>query len=147
MARKPFVTLDGFEELVARLTKAGRSADAIAGRCAEAAAGVCHQALVDEMRRAQVDGGLIDDMPKPDIEREGNKWHVRVGFRKDESYDPDDPAPAYKAIFLNYGTPHRQETGQVKARGFVKKARKRSRKGVKEAEEAAFARMLEEAGL
>lgn len=144
MARKPFLSLDGFEELLARLDKAGASLDRIADDCARGAAEECRQSLVAEMRRAKVDADIIRAMPAPRIEREGNRWAVQVGFFKDH-YDPREPSEAYKAIFLNYGTPHRTEAkGQIKARGFVKKAKRKAAKAVKARQEKALRDMLGE---
>ena len=144
MARKPPVTLDGFEEMIEALTKAGNDLEAIAADCAKRSAEIADSNLRRQMSAA---GGAASDMighlPKPSIEHEGNIWTVKVGFEMPDRLDERNPAEGHKAVFLNYGTPHRMEDkGQVAAQKFVTKARKKSVREIKKAQEESLAEML-----
>lgn len=121
--------LDGFDELIKEIEKASKNVDAAAKKCVEKGAGVLQDELKSKMQSADVDSGLISRMPSPVIENDFGKFTARVGFKKGE-YDPKNPSDGYKAVFLNYGTPRRKKHGQVKARGFIDKAKKAARRKI-----------------
>lgn len=145
MARKQAVSLNGFDEMIKALEKAGKDIDAIASDCARRTAEIADANLRDQMRKSGVPNDLINDMPLPKVEHDGNAFYVQVGYEKDR-YDPANPSETYKAVFLNYGTPHRSpDRGQLKKKGFVSKAKRKSVKEIKKAEEQALTEMLKEA--
>lgn len=145
MARKPPISLDGFDELIDKLAKAGKDVDSIADDCAKRSAEIADANLRKQMVSAgEAVAGMIPDLPVPSVEREGNSWYVKVGFDMPDRLDPKNPSEGHKAVFLNYGTPHRTERkGQVDARKFVTKARRKSVREIKKAEEQALAKMVE----
>lgn len=143
MARKPILSLDGFDELLAKIQKAGGTIDQAADTCARKAADIADQNLRQAMQTAKVDSDLISKMPKPSVEKEANSWHVKVGYVKENRMDPDNLSEAYKVILLNYGTPHRTESkGQVKKKLFVRKAKRKSTAAIKKMEEETLNNML-----
>lgn len=145
MARKPPISLDGFDELIAKLTKAGKDIDSIADDCAKRSAEIADANLRRQMSSAgETVAGMIPYLPEPSVERDGNSWYVKVGFEMPASLDPKNPSEGHKAVFLNYGTPHRTEKkGQVGAKKFVTKARRKSVREIKKAEEQALTKMVE----
>lgn len=114
--------LTGFEEMLTAIEKAGGSIDRAANQCMQKSAKLMDEELKAQMRSANVKSDLINRMPSPEVEKDGNRYTARVGFVKGE-YNPKKPSDAYKAIFLNYGTPRRTKHGKVKARHFIEKAK------------------------
>lgn len=125
--------LDGFDELLSQIEKAGGNIDGAAKKCLQKSANIMHDELKKQMTAANVDGGLINRMPPPEIESEGNRHTARVGYKKGD-YDPNDPSDGYKVVFANYGTPHRSEHGQQPAKGFIQKAKKKANTKIKKAQ-------------
>lgn len=77
----------------------------------------------------------------------GNRFACKVGWRV-PAYDPKNPSVAHKAIFLNYGTPHRYteggaDRGFVDGKGFIGRAKKKARPKIKKEQEAALREILE----
>ena len=66
---------------------------------------------------------------------------VQVGWEMGE-YNPQNLSEGFKALFLNFGTPHRSKHGKVKARGFITRAKKKSKKNIKAAQENALNEIL-----
>ena len=89
-----------------------------------------HDELTTQMQKANVDSGLINRMPPPEIEADGNRVTARVGYKKG-NYNPDNPSDGYKVVFANYGTPRRSKHGQQPAKGFIKKAKKKASSRIK----------------
>ena len=81
-------------------------------------------------------------MPSPEIQKAGNAYIARVGYAQ-TAYNPNNPSDYTKAIFLNYGTPHRSKHGKVTARGFVAKARKKASAPIKKAQKETLEKILE----
>ncbi len=133
--------LDGFDELFAKIQKAGGSIDAAAADCLKKSANIMEAELKAQMSKAGVDGGLINEMPAPTIENEGNRMTARVGYKKG-AYNPRDPSTGYKVVFLNYGTPKRKKHGKVKARGFIAKAKKKAKPQIKRQQETTLNEIL-----
>lgn len=129
------MSLNGFDELISRIQKAGGTIDQAADACARKAAEIQQGHLKAQMQRVKADSGLVASMPEPTIERDGNVWRVRVGYQKGE-YDPKDLTEGYKAVFLNYGTP------RVKPRKFVAAAKKKARPAIKKAEQETLETIL-----
>lgn len=133
--------LEGFEELLKDIEVAGKNATSAVESCMKQSAQTMDSALRNELRNA-TESGLADKMPKPNVETEGNTVRAYVGFKMD-SYNPANPSDAYKAVFLNYGTPHRKKHGKEQARGFIKKAKSKANKTIKKQQEETLKKILE----
>lgn len=131
--------LNGFEDLLTQIEKAGGTIDGAAKQCLKKSAKIMHDELKKQMTAANVDSGLINRMPPPELESEGNRHTARVGYKKGE-YDPNNPSDGYKVVFLNYGTPNRsthgkiEDGGKVKL-GFIKRAKTKASKQIKKTQE------------
>lgn len=126
--------LDGFDELLAKIEKAGGSIDAAAETCLKKSANIMEAELKTQMSKADVDAALINRMPAPTIEKDGNRMTARVGYKKG-AYNPNNISDGYKVVFLNYGTPKRKKHGKIKARGFIAKAKKKAKPQIKRQQE------------
>ena len=126
--------LEGFDDLLTEIEKAGGTIDGAAKQCSKKSAAIMHAELKSQMQKSNVDSGLINRMPLPDIEVEGNRITARVGYKKGD-YDPNDPSDGYKVVFANYGTPHRSQHGKQPAKGFIKTAKKKATPRIKKAQE------------
>lgn len=110
--------------------------------CLKESAQIMQTELKSQMQNADVDSGLIDRMPSPQFEKEGNRFTARVGYKKG-AYNPADPSDGYKVVFANYGTPRRSEHGKMVAKGFIQKAKKSARPQIKKKQEATLKSILE----
>lgn len=135
------IKLEGFDEMLAEIEKAGGTINAAAEQCLKKSADIMHDELKTQMQKANVDGGLISRMPSPVIETEGNRVTARVGYKKGQ-YDPNDPSDAYKVVFANYGTPHRSAHGQQPEKGFIQKAKKKASSRIKKAQAETLDKIL-----
>ena len=133
--------LTGFEEMLTAIEKAGGSIDKAANQCMQKSAKLMDEELKAQMRSANVKSDLINRMPSPEVEKDGNRYTARVGFVKGE-YNPTKPSDAYKAIFLNYGTPRRTKHGHVKARHYIEKAKKKAKSKIKKSQQQTLEEML-----
>ncbi len=133
--------LDGFDKLLSKIQNAGGSIDSAATTCLKNSASIMESELKTQMSNAGVDSGLINSMPAPQIEQDGNRITARVGYKKG-AYNPQDPSDGYKVVFLNYGTPNRSKHGKVKARGFIAKAKKNAKKQIKKQQEQTLNEIL-----
>lgn len=134
------INLQGFEELYDRLNRAGKNADAEVDKCIHACTDVMQAEMKAQMQSAQVDPALISRMPPPTVEKSGNRYTGRVGYKKG-TYNPAAPSDGYKIVFLNYGTPRGRKTksgadrGEIKARGFIKRTKSRAKAKIKKLQE------------
>lgn len=128
------IKLEGFDELLAKIEKAGGSIDGAVESCVKQSATIMQNELKTQMQNADVDDGLINRMPAPTFEKTGNRMTARVGYKKG-AYNPQEPSDGYKVVFANYGTPHRSQHGKVAARGFIQKAKKKARPQIKKQQE------------
>lgn len=133
--------LDGFEELLSDIQKAGGTIERATESCVKQSAQIMQSELKSQMQKADVDGDLISRMPSPTFEKEGNRYTARVGYKKG-NYNPDDPSDGYKVVFLNYGTPHRSKHGKVAPLGFIQKAKNKARPQMKKAQKATLEKIL-----
>nr|DAP65456.1 MAG TPA: type I neck protein [Caudoviricetes sp.] len=127
--------------MLTAIEKAGGSIDKAANQCMQKSAKLMDEELKAQMRSANVKSDLINRMPSPEVEKEGNRYTARVGFVKGE-YNPTKPADAYKAIFLNYGTPRRTKHGQVKARHFIENAKEKAKSKIENSQQQTFKEIL-----
>lgn len=133
--------IEGFEGLLKEIEKAGGSINKACDSAIRQSAQTMQNELKSQMQSAGVVGHLVDEMPPPEIEVNGNRFSARVGYKKD-AYNPKHPSNAYKVIFLNYGTPNRKKHGKVKARGFIQKAKRIAKPKIKKQQEEAFKKIL-----
>lgn len=133
--------IEGFEDLLNQIEKAGGSINAACDSAIRQSAQTMQSELKSQMQSAGVDSRLVSAMPPPEIEVNGNRFTARVGYKKG-AYDPENPSDGYKVVFLNYGTPNRKKHGQVKARGFIQKAKRRARPQIKKQQEEALKKIL-----
>ena len=133
--------LTGFEEMLTEIEKAGGSIDKAANQCMQKSAKLMDEELKAQMRTANVKSDLINRMPSPEVEKDGNRYTARVGFVKGE-YNPTKPSDAYKAIFLNYGTPRRTKHGQVKARHFIENAKEKAKSKIENSQQQTLKEIL-----
>lgn len=133
--------LNGFDDLLSQIEKAGGTIDGAAKQCLQTSADIMHAELKTQMQAANVDGGLISRMPSPEVESKGNTHTARVGFKKG-AYDPKNPSDGYKVVFANYGTPRRSEHGKQPAKRFIEKAKKKARPRIKKAQQETLDKIL-----
>ena len=133
--------LEGFDDLFEQIKKAGGTVDAAARSCLEESAQIMQSELKTQMQASGVDSGLINRMPPPEVETNGNRHTARVGYKKG-NYDPRDPSDGYKVVFYNYGTPRRSKHGKVAARGFIQRAKKKASPRIKKAQKETLNKIL-----
>lgn len=141
MASKAILQLQGFDDLLEKIQKAGGSIDQAADSCLRQSAQVMQKELKAQMQAAGVDGDLINSMPPPQTTVKNNRYSAAVGYKKGD-YDPNNPSDGYKVVFLNYGTPRRTKHGKVAARGFIQKAKKKARPQIKKAQQDTLEKIL-----
>ena len=135
--------LSGFDELLAQIQKAGGTIDRAVESCLKQSAQIMQSELKSEMKKSGVDNDLIARMPAPEIQQDGNTMIARVGYKKG-AYNPNDLSDGFKVVFLNYGTPKRDEKyGRIEARGFIDRAQKKARKQIKKAQKETLEKILE----
>lgn len=122
--------LTGFDDLLEKLQKVDGGIDRASEQCIKESAQIMQDELKSQMKKSGVDAELINRMPTPEIERDGNRTTARVGYKKG-AYNPDNLSDGYKIVFLNYGTPKRRKHGKVDARGFILKAKKKASTQIK----------------
>lgn len=126
--------LDGFDDLLKEIQKAGGKAESATIICMEKSAQIMQDELKTQMRNSEVKTKLIDAMPAPAIENDHGLITAEVGYKKG-AYDPKNPSDAYKIIFLNYGTPRRRKHGKERARGFIQKAKSKAKSKIRKEQE------------
>lgn len=140
--------LEGFDDMIKRLEKAGKNVDFEVEKCFSECAKTMTDTLVSRAKSAKLDDDLINK-----IERK--KWHkygvfyFEVGWEKvARSYGGEALPDVYKVMFYNYGTPLRatrdgQNRGKIEGRGFIKKAKLSAINKVKKIQKDFLARYVE----
>lgn len=136
------LNLNGFDDLLSEIEKAGGTIDDAAKQCLQKSANIMHDELKKQMTAANVDSDLINRMPPPEIEKDGNRHTARVGYKKG-AFDPNNPSDGYKVVFANYGTPHRSKHGQQPAKRFIEKAKKKANPQIKKAQSETLNKIIE----
>lgn len=137
---KAVLTLQGFDELLKQIEKAGGSIDSAAVKATEKSADVVAAELKAQAQAADVPGSVIDEITREPVTMENNIIRGAVGWKLG-NYDPRNLSKGYKAVFLNYGAV-RKNRGTIKARGFILAAKKASKKKVKAMQQEAFEEIL-----
>lgn len=141
MARKGInVTLTGFDELLSKIEKADGNIDEAVKKAVNAGASTAEQELRGQASASGVPGHLVGQVGK-EVKHYGNTYRVKVGWKLGE-YNPRNLSDGFKVLFLNYGTPHRQLRGQIAARGFIARAKKKAKPKIKKAQEEALRSIL-----
>lgn len=129
-----------FDSLLNKIKKAGGDIEAATWNAARKGGKVYKDILVEECQKSGVPGYLINQIRFNCLrDSSGNRFAVVVGWYMDE-YNPANPSDGYKVVFMNYGTPRREtskgaDRGFVDGRGFIGRARKRSVRPIKKAQE------------
>lgn len=135
MAKKGIISFYGFDELLNNIEKAGGTIDGAVNSCMKESSQIMQDELKAQMRKKKVSSNLINRMPQPTIEKDGNRITARVGYKKGK-YDPKNPSDGYKAVFINYGTP------RINKREFIKAAKNKARPQIKKQQEATLNEIL-----
>ena len=133
--------LNGFDDLFEQIKAAGGTVDQAANSCMKQSAQIMQNELKSQMQKSGVDSGLINRMPQPQLDVDGNVYIARVGYKKG-AYTPGDLSDGYKVVFLNYGTPHRSKHGKIPEKGFIQRAKKKARPQIKKAQKATLEKIL-----
>ena len=136
------ITLEGFDEMIEQIRKAEGNVDSAIQTAVNAGASAAESALRSQCAASGVPDSVTGAITRT-VERTGNRYTVGVGWELG-AYNPQNISQGYKAVFLNYGTPHRTKHGQTKARGFIAKAKKASLKPVKAAQQSALEKIMKE---
>lgn len=135
--------LDGFSEMIKQIEKANGNADRIVESVMRESAKIVEGDLKRELIATGDDSeGLAARMPAPDVTMQHGVCRASVGWEKG-AYDPNNLSDGYKVVMLNYGTPNREKHGKVKARGFIRKAKRKATPKVKEQQAQAFKKIVE----
>lgn len=152
-----------FDGMLEAIKDAGGDMNKAAMRAAEECAKTAHDELVTECNASGVPASITGAIQHSvNVTSGGNRYEIEAGWKKGD-YDPANPSVAYKAIFLNYGTPKgpRQvqkkthvlykgswvttlNRGQIVGRGFIDRAQKSMKKKVKKVQKEALQEMLKE---
>lgn len=135
------IKLDGFEEMLKDIEAAGGEMAKATESAVRQSAQIMQTEIKSQMSAVGADSGLINRMPPFEVEKTGNAVYAKVGY-KSTAYDEKNPSDYFKAIFLNYGTPHRKKHGIEKARGFIQKAKKTAKPKMKKAQKEALEKIL-----
>lgn len=137
--------LEGFDDLIYKIQKAEGNVEKATEKCLRKSADIQQEILINEMRKSNVDSGLINNMPPPEIQNDYGLITARVGYKKG-AYDPTNLTDAYKVIFVNYGTPYRSKHGKIMGktvkRGFIQRAKRKAKKPIQQQQEATLKEIL-----
>ena len=136
-SRKSYIQLNiyGFDELLKKIESAGGTINKAVDICMKQSAKTQETYLKAQMRKTKVDTDLINRMPPPEIEWNGNSCTARVGYKKGD-YNPKELSDGYKAVFINYGTP------RISPREFIKAAKNKAKPQIKKEQEETLNKIL-----
>lgn len=139
------LNVKGFDDLLRKIEKANGKAEIAAEKCLKESAEILQDELKAAMRTAGggVETDLINRMPNYTIENSGTRITARVGY-KPTSYNPNNLSDYFKAMFAQYGTPHRKSHGHERARGFIAVAKKAAKPKIKKQQEKTLNDILED---
>ena len=94
--------------------------------CVEKSARI-YESELRSLASQHLDSDIVSDIT---VSFEKNEFEMgtRIGWTKNEEFNPDHVTNVYKAIFANYGTPKRftkagAERGSIDSTGFLKQAK------------------------
>lgn len=152
-----------FDSLIEKIQEAQGNAEEATWAAARAGAKVLYDEMQAECAASGVPASISSAITmQAERDSSGNRFACKVGWRV-PPYDPNNPSTAHKAIFLNYGTPHRYvkaenarvningefrtlgpDRGYIDGRGFIGRAKKSARPKIKKAQKEALEKILEE---
>lgn len=152
-----------FDSLLEKIAEAQGDAEAATWEAARAGARALYNELQAECAASGVPASVSGAITmQAERDSSGNRFACKVGWRVPE-YNPANLSPAYKAIFINYGTPHRytkaetarvningefrtigSDRGRIDGRGFIGRAKKKARPKIKAAQKEALVNILGE---
>lgn len=127
----------GFDDMIEKIRKAERDVKPIVNDCMKNAAEIQWVELGQAMLDTGVDSGLVDRMPEPKVEWQGDRCKVFVGYPVG-TYDPNNLSDAYKVIFHNYGTP------KYKGKFFIATAKKTAAPQIRKETKKALKQIIKE---
>lgn len=149
-----------FAPLLERIKEAEGDVEAAAWTAARKGAKVMYDELKNEATASGVPASVTNEITfQAERDDAGNRIACKVGWRI-PPYDPSNPSAGHKAIFMNYGTPHRHgrsgtkafidgrwvtldtDRGYITGRGFIGRAKKKARPKIKKAQEEALREIL-----
>lgn len=136
-----------FAPLLEKINKAGGDVEAATWEAARKGARVMYEELKNEAAASGVPASVTNEITfQAERDDSGNRYACKVGWRMGE-YDPSNPSTAYKAVFMNYGTPKRYTQagayrGSITGRGFIGRAKKKARPKIKKVQEEALSEIL-----
>ena len=129
---KSILQLQGFDDFIERLEKAGATMENEGRKCFEKCAENLYDELYLKAQKAGLDNRLLEQIDERFIEG-GGVWYYEVGWKKQKPSATNPLPDVYKVMFYNYGTPRRttaegknrgEESAHPKgSHGFIKKAK------------------------
>ena len=109
MAKSGSISLEfkGFDAMIKKLQQAEKDVKPIVNDLMENAAKIQQKELVQAMTDANIDSGLIEQLPAPRVVWDGDRCKASAGYPVG-SYNPRELSDVFKLIFHNYGTPKYQ---------------------------------------
>lgn len=127
----------GFDDMIEKIRKAELDVKPIVNDCMQNAAKIQKKELEQAMKDADIDEGLIERMPKPKVEWQGDRCRVIVGYPVG-TYNPNNLSDAFKVIFHNYGTP------KYKGKFFIATAKKTAAPQIRKETKKALTKIIKE---
>ena len=148
MGSKITLELTGFNEMLEAIQKADGDLKRAVTDCLEKETAIAKQALEDECAKSKVPDSITEAIMTEPIKWDGNTAKGSVGWKMG-AYDPNNLSAGYEAVFINYGTPKRKTSkgynrGEVEGRGFIKRAKAKTRKLARAEHKAALTKILKD---
>ena len=136
--------LGDWGKLLDEVRKAEGDVKKVGYQCTKNCAEIMKEELKTQMLKADTKGNwgdLYSDLSIQSLVENHGEFNTSIGWIKGP-YNPEDLSSGYKVVFINYGTPNRTQHGQIKARGFIQKAKRKAKKPIHEEQEKAFKEIL-----
>ena len=104
--------LKGFDKLLEEIQRANGDIKAATEQAMNKSVAVVEKELHQHCDAAGVPSSISSAIRADRAQWRGNVCEAEVGWKLG-AYDPKNPSQGHKAIFLNYGTPHRKKHGKV----------------------------------
>lgn len=127
----------GFDDMIEKIRKAERDVKPIVNDCMKNAAEIQWVELGQAMLDTGVDSDLVDRMPEPKVEWQGDRCRAIVGYPVG-TYNPNNLSDAFKVIFHNYGTP------KYKGKFFIATAKKTAAPQIRKETKKALTQIIKE---
>ena len=154
------VTVD-FKDLLEKIQEAGGDIEAATFDAARKSAKVIYNELLSESKASGLPESVTSAISfQAERDESGNRYGVTVGWKLG-AFNPKNPSAGHKAIFQNYGTPHRytkldrrvpaknesgwattNDRGFITGRGFIARAKKKAQPKVKKIQQETLNEIL-----